>query len=233
MTQLEISGLSVSYGGSRVLRHVDLTIESGQDVGVVGPNGAGKTTLLNAISGLKEYEGSIQYDGVEVSETTTDDLVESGLVQVSEEGNLFGPMTVEQNLKLGAVTNQAGFEEQLDRVYSIFDRLEDRKSQVANTLSGGEQQMLAIGRGLMADPELLMIDEPTQGLAPVVVDDLSAAFEGLYDDLTVLIVEQNAFFVFEHTQTVHLLENGEITRSGPASELQDDDYIRDAYLGVE
>lgn len=233
MSQLKISNLSVSYGGTTVLRDVNLNIDIGQDIGIVGPNGAGKTTLLRAISGIKDYNGSIQYRGTEVREVPTHKLVKEGLVQVSEEGNLFGPMTVEQNLKMGAVSNRDELEEQLERVYSIFDRLYERRSQVANTLSGGEQQMLAIGRGLMADPELLMIDEPSQGLAPVIVDDLSTALEGLYDDLTVLIVEQNAYFVFEHSQIVYLLENGQITRSGPVRELRDDEYIRDAYLGVE
>jgi branched-chain amino acid transport system ATP-binding protein len=233
MSDLALDGVSVSYGESTVLRDVDLAIEDGETVGIIGPNGAGKTTLVKAISGLKGYEGSITYGDMEVSEHRNSDLVEAGLVQVSEEKNLFGPLSVRDNLKMGSVTNKEKLDEQLELVYSIFPRLSERKTQMARTLSGGEQQMLAIGRGLMADPELLIIDEPSQGLAPVIIDDLSEAVETLYDDLTLLIVEQNAQFVFDHTETAHILENGQFSKSGKTAELAEDDEVKNAFLGVE
>ncbi|WP_254762752.1 ABC transporter ATP-binding protein [Natrinema marinum] len=232
MSLLEIDDLSVSYGQSAVLNDIDLSLEAGSQTGLIGPNGAGKTTMLKAISGRKEYDGSITYRGTEVSELSTNELVDRGLVQVSEAGNLFGPMTVRENLELGAIAAD-DTETQLERVFDVFPRLEERSDQDANTLSGGEQQMLAIGRGLMADPDLLMVDEPTQGLAPVIVDDLSEAIDKLYDDLTLFIVEQNAFFVFEHTDYAYLLENGRIHRSGATADLRADQHIRDAYLGVD
>ena len=232
MSLLELTDVSVSYGESTVLTDVSLSIEAGSRSGLIGPNGAGKTTMLRAISGLKAYEGSITYRGQEIREQPTHELVEDGLVQVSEAGNLFGPMTVRENLEMGAITS-GDVDAQLERVYEVFPRLEERPNQNANTLSGGEQQMLAIGRGLMADPDLLMIDEPTQGLAPVVVDDLSTGFGRLYDDLTLFIVEQNAFFVFEHADYAYLLENGRLGTDGPTADLRTDAHIRDAYLGVD
>lgn len=232
MSELELQDVSVSYGETRVLQDVTFSVDKGENVGIIGPNGAGKTTLLKAISGLKSYEGSITYRGEEIRDVRSNEIVERGLVQVSEDGNLFGPMTVEENLRMGAATTQDILDEQLDRVYEIFPRLEERRNQNANTLSGGEQQMLSIGRGLMADPQLLMIDEPSQGLAPVIVDDLSNALEGLYDDLTVLIVEQNAQFVFDQTKTVHILENGRISKSGTADDLREDKYVKSAFLGM-
>lgn len=232
MSLLELNNLAVRYGQTSVLSNIDLTVEAGSRTGLIGPNGAGKTTLLHAISGLKDYEGSIIYQGSEVSELQSHELVDRGLVQVSEAGNLFGPMSVRENLTMGGipVTDIAA---QLKRVFDVFPRLEERVGQQANTLSGGEQQMLAIGRGLMADPTLLMIDEPTQGLAPVVVQELSDAMTELYDDLTLFIVEQNASFVFQHTDWVHLLENGRFDVSGPVDEIRKDEHVRDAYLGVD
>jgi branched-chain amino acid transport system ATP-binding protein len=232
MSELQLNNVSVNYGESTVLREIDFSIERGENVGIIGPNGAGKTTLLNAISGLKSYHGSIKYRGGEVRESKSNELVNSGLVHISEERNLFGPMTVEDNLRMGAATNRDSLTDQLEEIYSIFPRLSERRDQEAKTLSGGEQQMLSIGRGLMADPNLLMIDEPSQGLAPVIIDDLYDIMEKMYDDMTILIVEQNAKFVFDQTEWVHILENGQISKSGKADEIQEDDYVRDAFLGV-
>ncbi|MFB6084218.1 MAG: ABC transporter ATP-binding protein [Halorientalis sp.] len=228
---LSIQDVRVSYGKVQALNGVDLDIGSGELVSVIGPNGAGKTTLANSISGFLPYDGSITYDGDEVSQNEPEDLVERGLIQCTEERDLFGFMSVEDNLDLGTYV-RGDYEERLEFVYDLFPTLEERKDQEAHTMSGGEQQMLAIGRALMSDPELLVLDEPTLGLAPVILEDISEGIDRIQEEgVTILLCEQNVTFAMNHADRINLLENGEIVRQGPPEELRDDDYIRESYLG--
>ncbi|GAD53822.1 branched-chain amino acid transport ATP-binding protein LivF [Halarchaeum acidiphilum MH1-52-1] len=233
-TKLSVGDVSVHYHRSQALYNISLNVSEGEIVGLIGPNGAGKTTLLNAISGLKEYEGSISFKGTETGETEPYDLVSLGLTHCTENRDLFPYLSVEENLEMGAFARGNDYlEENLEIVYDLFPRLDERRSQNAETMSGGEQQMLAIGRALMTEPDLLMIDEPTQGLAPVIIESIHDAFEELAArGQTVFLVEQNAVFAMEHAERLYLLENGEITRSGTASEFREDEYIRDAYIGI-
>jgi len=228
---LVVEDLHVSYGQVKALRGVSLEIEEGELISVIGPNGAGKTTLSDTIHGELAYDGSLRYGGEEIRETDSQDLVRDGLIYCSESRDLFGYMSVDDNLRLGAYRRgdiQAG----LDYVYDLFPRLEERTDQDANTLSGGEQQMLAVGRALMGDPEFLVLDEPTLGLAPVIRDDISEALDQIQaEGVTILLCEQNVNFAFKHADEIHLLENGEIVRSGGPDELSDDEYIRESYLG--
>jgi branched-chain amino acid transport system ATP-binding protein len=232
-TELDVSSLSVSYGQANALRDIDLTVNQGELVALIGPNGAGKTTFANAVSGFLPYSGSITYHGEEVSEVRQTALVERGLVHCTEKRDLFEHMDVEDNLRLGASAHgQAAVDERLAFVYNIFPRLEERTTQTARTMSGGEQQMLAIGRALMGDPELLVLDEPTLGLAPVILQDISDALDTIQDKgVTVLLTEQNVTFALEHANRVHLLENGEIVHQGTPEEFENVDYIQDTYLG--
>ncbi len=232
---LEIDGLSVSYGKTQALDDISLRVEQGETVGVIGPNGAGKTTLFNTLSGLKEYEGSIELFGEELSELSKREIVDRGLVHCSEEHDLFPFFSVHENLLMGAYPrdDQDAAMETIDWVYDLFPRLDERREQNAETLSGGEQQMLAIGRALVSDPKILILDEPTLGLAPVIIEDLDDTFEQLEQEgITILLAEQNTTFAMRHAERLYLLETGDITLEGPATELQENEYIRDAYIGV-
>lgn len=229
---LSIDDLSVSYGEVAALRGVSLDIETGSVVSVIGPNGAGKSTLANTVTGFRPYAGSVTYADTEVSSVDASDLVANGLIHCTEDRDLFGYMSVEDNLELGAYRHGDGESGRLRYVYDVFPTLEERKDQNARTMSGGEQQMLAIGRALMGDPELLILDEPTLGLAPVILEDISDAIEEIRDDgVTVLLCEQNVTFAMNHADRIYLLENGRIEKDGTPEDLRGDDYIRDAYLG--
>ncbi|ADB62666.1 ABC transporter related protein (plasmid) [Haloterrigena turkmenica DSM 5511] len=229
---LEASSLSVSYGQVSALRDVNLTVREGEIASIIGPNGAGKTTFADTVAGHLPYDGSITYDGREVADVKRSTLVERGMIYCTEKRDLFPFMDVEENLRLGAYRSRDSLEENLEFVYDVFPKLEERRDQEARTMSGGEQQMLALGRGLMGDPELLILDEPTIGLAPVIIDDISDAFEPILDrGVTVLLTEQNATFALNHADTIHLLENGRVVKSGAADEMKGDDYIRETYLG--
>ncbi|SDK59715.1 amino acid/amide ABC transporter ATP-binding protein 2, HAAT family [Natronorubrum texcoconense] len=228
---LSVSDLSVSYGKVTALDGVDLDVPSGETIGVIGPNGAGKSTLVDTIGGFLDYEGSITYRGLEVSETDTPTLIENGLFYCTERRDLFGQMSVEQNLRLGSYLNDEGEDERLEEVFDLFPRLEERRSQEAESLSGGEQQMLSLGRGLMSDPEFLVLDEPSIGLAPVVLDDISEALTSIQElDVTILLCEQNLTFALEHADRLTLLENGTVQRSGTTAELQSDELV-ESYIG--
>ena len=233
---LDIEDLEVYYGKTQALKGISLTVEEGEIVGVIGPNGAGKTTMLDAVAGLKEYQGSIKYEGTEVSDVNSRTLVKNGLVYCTEDRDLFPFFTVHENLQMGAHFRKDRSEVKADFefVYDLFPRLEERRNQEAQTMSGGEQQMLALGRALMSNPELLVLDEPTLGLAPVIINDISEAIKRLTEEegLTILLVEQNSTFALRHAERLSLLENGEIELSGRAEELQDDEYIKDAYIGI-
>ncbi|WP_265112106.1 ABC transporter ATP-binding protein [Halosolutus halophilus] len=233
MPLLEASSLSVAYGKVQALRDVDIHVDSGEIVSIIGPNGAGKTTFADTISGFLPYEGSVTYRGEEVEMVEQNSLVEDGMIYCTEKRDLFPFMTVEENLELGAYHNRDALEESREFVYDLFPRLEERADQEARTMSGGEQQMLAIGRSLMGDPTLLILDEPTIGLAPVIVNDISDALETIVDQgVTVLLAEQNVRFALDHADRIFLLENGTVKKAGIASEMKGDDYIRETYVGT-
>jgi branched-chain amino acid transport system ATP-binding protein len=230
---LEADDLRVSYGQVTALRGLDLHVEEGEIVSLIGPNGAGKTTFANTTSGFLDYRGSVRFRGQEVSQIGQSALVEHGVIHCTEKRDLFGYMDVEDNLQLGAYRRGGdAVEERLRFVYDLFPRLEERKRQNARSMSGGEQQMLAIGRALMGDPDLLVLDEPTIGLAPVVLKDISAALDPILEQgVTILLTEQNVTFALKHADRIYLLENGEVVREGTPDELRGDDYIRESYLG--
>jgi branched-chain amino acid transport system ATP-binding protein len=229
---LSASELSVAYGKVAALRGIDLQVGTEEIVSVIGPNGAGKSTLANTISGFLDYEGSVRYRGAEVADRTVNALVSDGLIHCTETRDLFGHMSVEDNLRLGAYRRGEDAGDRLEYVYDLFPALAERTDQHARTMSGGEQQMLAIGRSLMGDPELLVLDEPTLGLAPVILEDISEAIEEIRDNgVTVLLCEQNVTFAMNHADRIYLLENGEIARQGTPDDLSGDEYIRESYLG--
>lgn len=233
---LEIRDLSVSYGGALALDRVSVSANSGQVVSVIGPNGAGKTTLLRAISSLVAYDGDITYGGRTLRDLKPDQIVRAGIVHCPEAGQLFGEMTVEENLKLGAFVerNANRIQESFDRVYVLFPVLADRRDQQAQTLSGGERQMLAIGRSLMARPSLLMLDEPSLGLAPIVRDRIEESIRHVHQEwgLTVVLVEQDTAFALDIAERVYVLDSGRVVKDGPAAEIARDTTIRETYLGV-
>jgi branched-chain amino acid transport system ATP-binding protein len=233
---LEVRGLTAGYGDVRVLWDVDLRVGAGELVSLVGSNGAGKTTLLRALSGLiQPTSGEILFQGAPIGRLRADQIVRRRLVHVPEGRRLFPDLTVEQNLMLGAVTRQdrGAIAADLERVYSLFPRLAERRRQAAGSMSGGEQQMCALGRGLMSAPLLLMVDEMSNGLAPVLVDQLMAALVKLRDDgLTILLVEQDVQMALESADRGYVLDTGHIVLSGNAREVLDDPRVRAAYLGL-
>ncbi|WP_222919798.1 ABC transporter ATP-binding protein [Natrinema sp. SYSU A 869] len=235
-TILDIEDLNVYYGKSHALKGVSLSIQKGEIYGAIGPNGAGKTTMLNAIAGFIDYEGTIRYKGQDLSQTKPKEIVESGLIYCTEDRDLFPYFSVHENLLMGAQfrDDRAAVEDDLEMVYDLFPRLDERREQEAETMSGGEQQMLAVGRALMSDPEMLMLDEPTLGLAPVIIEDIGNALATLQqeEELTILLAEQNSTFALNHADRLSLIETGEIELSGPHDEFTDNEYVREAYVGV-
>ena len=236
MSALSATGLHVSYGNIRALRGVSLAVAEGTICAVVGANGAGKTTTLNAICGLRTLTaGRINLDGQDVTDVPPHDLVPLGLVQVPEGRRVFGRLSVRENLNMGAYRRRSTriqLAGELDRVLSLFPRLRERMSQLAGTLSGGEQQMLAMGRALMSRPRTLLMDEPSMGLAPQVVDQVFETIVSINKGgVTVLLVEQNAFMALEIAQMAYVLQSGEVVLSGPGPELINSDAVRQAYLG--
>ena len=232
---LELSGLHAGYGPVRALEDVSLTVEAGQIVCLLGANGAGKTTTLNCISGLVAADkGAIRLDGADITNAPVENLVARGIVQVPEGREIFPTMTVEDNLKLGAWLTRDSRREtrNLGHVYELFPRLKERARQFAGTLSGGEQQMLMIGRALMAEPKLLMLDEPSLGLSPILVEQVFATVKRIHaEGLTILLVEQNASVALDASQYGYILENGEIIHHGCAADLKQSPQVREAYLG--
>ncbi|WP_079977472.1 ABC transporter ATP-binding protein [Halococcus sediminicola] len=229
---LDIENVRVSYGKVQALKGVSLSMRAADILAVIGPNGAGKSTLADTIAGLLNYKGTVRFRGEEVRDRTVNRNVEDGLIYCTENRDLFDFMTVEQNLLIGAYRNYNARQERLEYVYELFPRLQERASQHAQTMSGGEQQMLAIGRALMGDPDLLVLDEPTLGLAPVIIDDISEALTDIVETgVSVLLLEQNVTFAVRYADHIHLLENGNVVRDGPPEDLQSDDYVREAYLG--
>lgn len=232
---LKVQGLSAGYGEMTVLRDITLEIARGEIVALVGSNGAGKTTLLRALSRIIAGTGQITFAGRSLSGLTPDRVFRLGLVQVPEGRQLFDQMSVEENLLMGTSrrTERAKIAAALSRVYSLFPKLQERRRQLAGSLSGGEQQMCAIARGLMAAPQLLMVDEMSLGLAPVVVDLLlDTLVEIRKEGITVLLVEQDVFSAFHVADRGYVMETGKIVRVGTASELAEDPEVRRAYLGI-
>ncbi len=232
---LDIAGLEVGYGKIAAVRDLSLSLEAGQIVAVIGPNGAGKTTLLSAAMGLLPWTGRMTFDGQDLAALDVEDRVERGVCLVPERRELFGRMPVSDNLLLGAYPHRrdgAAVRRGLDEVYGRFPRLAERRAQRADTLSGGERQMLAVGRALMARPRLLMLDEPSLGLAPLMVREiLRIVAELRRSGVSILLVEQNARAALEIADYGYVLETGSLTVQGPAAELLDDPRVRATYLG--
>jgi len=232
---LKLSNVSARYGSFQALFDVSLEVNAGESVAVIGPNGAGKTTLLRAISKLIDVSGAIAMNGRSLAGVPAHEVIAHGISHVPENRRLFPRLTVEENLKMGAFLPQARgrFGERLEFVYSLFPRMRERRAQLAGTLSGGEQQMCAIGRALMSGPKLLLLDEPSAGLAPVVVQSIFKLVKRICSEgYTVLIVEQNVRQVLQVVNRAYLLETGRIKSSGAAAELLESGSIRKAYLGL-
>jgi branched-chain amino acid transport system ATP-binding protein len=232
---LEVSGLVAGYGGAPVLRGIDITVGSGEIVAVLGANGVGKTTLNKTLSGLIRADaGRIVFAGVDIGRTSPANIVAAGLIHVPEGRKIFPDMNVRENLELGSYRRAKGNRTaNLDRVYGIFPRLRERHTQWAGTLSGGEQQMLAIGRGLMGEPKLLILDEPSLGLSPLLVEEMFALIARIAaDGLAVLLVEQNVVQSLDIAARAYVLENGSVAISGKASDLATDPALEKTYLGL-
>jgi branched-chain amino acid transport system ATP-binding protein len=233
---LELSNIDAGYGSFQALFGISMAVKAGEAVAVIGANGAGKTTLLRVISGLlPASSGSMTMDGASLRETPPHKVIETGIAHVPEGRRLFPRLSVESNLKIGAYipAARAKFEERLTFVYQLFPRLKERRAQLAGTLSGGEQQMCAIGRALMSGPKLVLLDEPSMGLAPVIVAQVFELVRRLRDEgYTVLIVEQNVRQVLKIADRAYLLEVGRIKASGSSQELSASDEIRKAYMGI-
>jgi branched-chain amino acid transport system ATP-binding protein len=235
MNLLELKQLEVAYGGISAVRGIDLCVARGELVCLIGANGAGKTSTLKAIAGLISVDAErIRYDGTPIGGMPSFALVRRGLALVPEGRGVFGQLTVEENLAMGAYvrSDAPGVRQDLERAYSLFPRLAERRRQSAGTLSGGEQQMLAIGRALMSRPKLLLLDEPSMGLAPLMVQKIYETIQSVAQEgVTILLVEQNARLALEASNRGYVMETGLITLSGPAPELLVDPKVRSAYLG--
>jgi branched-chain amino acid transport system ATP-binding protein len=232
---LDINGICAGYGGTEVLRNINMAVAPGEIIALLGSNGAGKSTLNRTISGLlRPRAGSILFDGRSIDRAMPSEIVELGLIHVPEGRKIFPNMTVVENLDLGSYRRAATRRAQnRERVFSTFPRLAERRLQNAGTLSGGEQQMLAIGRGLMAEPKLLILDEPSLGLSPRLVEDLFALISRIHaEGLAILLVEQNVMQSLMLAARAYILEQGEIVLSGLASELRDNPDLKRAYLGM-
>lgn len=224
--------IEASYGNIQVLWDISITVsEDDGVVAIVGPNGAGKSTLLKILSGLHPVDsGEVTLWDEDISELEPSDIVKKGFVQVSEERNLFGEMTVEENLQMGAYTRREHLEENLADVYELFPVLEERSEQQAGSLSGGEQQMLAIGRGLMAEPKILALDEPSEGLAPQITTRMFEKIEEISEEVTVVIIEQHIHRTLALAERAYLLENGEIVTEDTGEALLESEHVEEAYL---
>jgi branched-chain amino acid transport system ATP-binding protein len=235
MAQLEVHEINAYYGNIHALREVSLSVDEGEIVTLIGANGAGKTTTLNCISGLvRPRSGHVQLEGEDLTKVLPHHIVERGVVQVPEGRRMFARLTVDENLRMGGftLTNEADVRASIERAYEMFPRLKERRSQVAGTLSGGEQQMLAIGRGLMAKPKVLLLDEPSMGLAPVLVESIFETIRRIHAGGTsVLLVEQNALMALNIAHRGYVLQTGQVILSDTAANLAANELVRQAYLG--
>jgi branched-chain amino acid transport system ATP-binding protein len=232
---LRVENLAVNYGAIRALQGISFHVEEGEVVTLIGANGAGKSTTLKTISGLLHpTAGSIQYMGNSIAGLAADQIVKMGIVQVPEGRQIFAPLTVRENLEMGAYTRKDRQEimRSMERVFASFPRLEERLSQLGGTLSGGEQQMLAMGRGLMAEPKLLLLDEPSMGLAPILVEEIFDIVEEINEQgVSILLVEQNAAMALSVADRAYVLETGRVVLEGPALEVLENPDVQRAYLG--
>ena len=231
---LKVENIDVYYGAIHAIKGISFHVNQGEVVTLIGANGAGKSTTLQTISGLlRSRTGSIEFCGENISNTPSHKIVEKGLAQVPEGRRIFLQMSVQENLEMGAYTQPgAGIDTDLERVFQQFPRLKERRRQIAGTLSGGEQQMLAMGRALMSHPKLLMLDEPSMGLAPILVEQIFEIIRQLHKDgTTILLVEQNAQMALSVADRAYVMETGKITLSGTGAELAASDQVKKAYLG--
>jgi branched-chain amino acid transport system ATP-binding protein len=237
---LKVENLSVHYGAIRALRGISFEVAPGEIITLIGANGAGKSTTLHAVSNIiKKAQGRVIFDGLDISAMPPDRIVSAGLVQVPEGRRIFANLSVRDNLEMGAYSRKVrsaaerqALKDDTEKVFAIFPRLKERLRQVAGTLSGGEQQMLAMGRALMARPRLLLLDEPSMGLAPILVDEIFSVVKGINETgTTILLVEQNAYKALALASRAYILETGEIVKSGPAGDLMKDSAVKAAYLG--
>lgn len=232
---LKIQDLTVRYGGITAVDGISMQIKEHETVALIGANGAGKTTTLHAVSGLlKAAGGSIEFGGTDITKMPADQIVARGVIQVPEGRQVFAKLTIEENLRLGAYLqkDKAKIKENYEKAMTLFPILRERRKQAAGTLSGGEQQMLAIGRALMGDPKLLLLDEPSMGLSPLMTQQVFSVLEELKESgMTILLVEQNAFEALTISDRAYIMESGNITLEGRSSELIDDPRVKDAYLG--
>ncbi|KUM04133.1 ABC transporter ATP-binding protein [Chromobacterium subtsugae] len=235
MSILEVKNLQVAYGGIQAVKGIDFHIDQGELVTLIGANGAGKTTTLKTLVGMvKKSGGSIVYDGKDVASIPSYDFVRHGLAMVPEGRGVFAKLTVEENLQMGAYyrNDKEAIQSEIEHVYELFPRLKERRLQLAGTLSGGEQQMVAMGRAMLSKPKLLLLDEPSMGLAPIIVEKIFEIIQMVAKQgVTMLLVEQNAKLALEVSQRGYVMESGRITMSGDAKELLNDERVRNAYLG--
>ncbi|MBI5258007.1 MAG: ABC transporter ATP-binding protein [Burkholderiales bacterium] len=234
---LQVAGLHAGYGRAEVLTGLNFVLPKGQVVTIIGPNGAGKSTTLNALMAVLPSRGQVLFDGVDLADVSLEERVMLGMALVPEKRELFGTMPVEDNLVLGGFRAMKqgvpNWRSEIERVYTLFPRLKERRAQLAGTLSGGERQMLAVGRALMSRPKLLMLDEPSLGLAPLVVREIFRTIEQLRrDGVSILLIEQNARAALEVADHGYVLETGSIALEGPASQLADDPRVIETYLGA-
>ncbi|HEY8362107.1 MAG TPA: ABC transporter ATP-binding protein [Tissierellaceae bacterium] len=231
---LELSNVNVYYGPVHAVKNLNLRVKEGEIVTLIGANGAGKSTTLKAISGLKKYElGEIKFKGENIHSLNPMNIVKLGISYVPEGRRIFSNMTVMENLEMGAYTrkDKNGIKEDFEKVFTIFPRLKERKEQIAGTLSGGEQQMLAIGRGLMSRPKLLLLDEPSMGLAPIIVKEIFSVIENINKEgISILLVEQNAHLALKISNRAYIIRNGEIELEGCSNDLLEDKRVKKAYL---
>lgn len=232
---LKVQKLSVSYGAINALREISFNVERGEIISLIGSNGAGKTTTLHAVSNIiKKRGGKIEFEGEDITNLAPDQIVRRRLIQVPEGRRIFLNLSVRDNLEMGAFTrnDKGGIKADMEKVFELFPRLKERITQISGTLSGGELQMLAMGRGLMAQPKLLLLDEPSMGLAPILVDEIFEIIQKINKaGTTILLVEQNAFKALSISNRAYVLETGSITKDGDAKELAKDPAVKEAYLG--
>ena len=232
-TLLKIENLTVNYGAIRALRNISFEVGHGEIITLIGANGAGKSTTLHAISNIiKKTQGDVFFDGMNISSTAPDRIVSSGLVQVPEGRRIFANLSVRDNLEMGAYTRRDPIKDDIEKVFKIFPRLKERVKQMAGTLSGGEQQMLAVGRVLMSRPKLMMMDEPSLGLAPLIVKGIFEIIKEINrQGVTILLIEQNANMALHTADTAYVLETGRMVLKGSGKELLNDEAVKKAYLG--
>lgn len=232
---LEVKDLVVNYGAIRALKGISFNVKQGEIISLIGSNGAGKTTTLHSISNLiKKQSGSVIFNGVDISSLPAEQIVRHGLIQIPEGRRIFANLTEKENLEMGSYTrkDKENIKKDLEHVYELFPRLKERIKQISGTLSGGEQQMLAMGRGLMAKPKLLLLDEPSMGLAPILVDEIFEIIKKINEEgTTILLVEQNAFKAMNIANRVYILETGNVSASGNSEDMVNDPAVKKAYLG--